>query len=724
MSLGPKPLRGQSSVPQGDPTSTFQQLSAQAASSREAGRADEAIRFYRGALQLQPDWAEGWWYLGTLNYDGDHYSEAIPAFQRLVASNPEMGPALAFLGLSEFEIKDYKNARRHLERAQHLGYGDDAELAKVAAYHLALILNWSGEFEKTVEWIRAEIGRSRPPDEIKFALGMALLRIPLTPGEVDPGKDALVQAAGEASVLMVNHESAAAAQAFSRLLAQYPKTPYLHYAYATALADAGKYEDAFREFSEEAKVSPRSAVPDARIASLQLQLHHAKQALPSARRAVLLAPHSSEAHEVLARTLKDLGETQSATKEFTIAKKLASSPAEVDLKQRQLYARLPATKKAPLQTATVAMDSEPGFDTLAQKAAAAQTTGQMDAALSYYQRALALRPDWEEGWRNLGTLYYASARYVEAISALKNSLAINDHNGNVWALLGLSEFETRDYQNSLIHLEQGRNLGLAGNPAAIQVAKYHLAILLNRAGDFDRASELLASGTGVAAQEEQVKFAMGMALLRIPRLPDEVDHASDGVIKLAGETAALLSVSKYDLAFANFQRLLQMDSRMPYLHYAYGSALASASRYGEAEEQLLAETEITPGSALPFLRRSSIALVQRHTESAAQLAQRAVQLAPESAEAHYLLGRSWLELGKVANSMTELETARRLAPNSPEVHFTLARAYAKAGQPASAETERAAFERLNTLLQKQRSQTGSQAYGEIQNQNGMHTPEP
>ena len=42
---------------------------------------DDAIRCYRSALKLQPHWAEGWWYLDTLNYDADNYAEAIPALQ-------------------------------------------------------------------------------------------------------------------------------------------------------------------------------------------------------------------------------------------------------------------------------------------------------------------------------------------------------------------------------------------------------------------------------------------------------------------------------------------------------------------------------------------------------------------------------------------------------------------------------------------------------------------
>jgi tetratricopeptide (TPR) repeat protein len=657
--------RGQGSVPESPPAAIFEQLSAQAASAREAGKVDDAIRLYHDALQLQPDWAEGLWYLGTLNYDANHYAEAVAALQSLVGLSPaltaDMGPGLAFLGLSEFETKDYKNSLFHLQQAQQQGYGDDSQLAKVATYHLGLLLNRTGEFEKTADLLGPVVRASRPPDQIKVALGMALLRIPLLPEEVDPGNDALIHSAGEAAALLYGRDSHAAVEALRQLVDAYPKTPYLHNAYAAALAADGENEEALQE-------------------------------------------------------------TRAAAKGLAIATRPESNAAEIDESQRARYARNAiAENVSPLST--TAADPEGTFSTLTQQAAAAQAAGQTDAAITSLQKALGLRPEWGEGWRSLGTLYYASARYSDAILALRKSTSFDASNGNVWALLGLSEFETGDYKNSLIHLKRGRELGLAGNASAVRVARYHLAILLNRSGDFDRATELLTPEIGAGAAEDQVAFAFGMALLRIPLLPDKVDPADVPLVRLAGETAALLSASQYDQAFANFQQLLKMNPRTPYLHYAYGSALASASRYEEAEEQLVEEMKVTPGSALPFLRRSSIALQLRHPEDALQFAQRAAQLAPESAEAHYLLGRSFLELGKTVDAVKELETARNLVPNSPEVHFSLARAYAKAGQPDAAEKERAAFEPLNALVQSERSRTGSQAYGAIQNQNGIRAAE-
>jgi tetratricopeptide (TPR) repeat protein len=292
-------------------------------------------------------------------------------------------------------------------------------------------------------------------------------------------------------------------------------------------------------------------------------------------------------------------------------------------------------------------------------------------------------------------LFYMTGRYQDAVGAFRNSVALDENHSEVWTLLGLSEFETKQYDNALIHLQRGEKMGFGGSPAAVRIAKYHLALLLNLKSEFAQSTDLLTAEVRRGSTDEQIKTALGLGLLRIPELPDQLDSARSLLVRKAGEAAALLAQARYDEAFSQFDRILAEHPNIPHLHLAYGVALASISRYDEAEVQLREETRITPDSALPHLRLASIALRLHKPQDALQSAQRALQLSPESAESHYVLGRSFLELGNTADSIKALETARRLAGNSPAVHFSLARAYAKAKRPEDAERERAIFVRLN-----------------------------
>ena len=145
----------------------------------------------------------------------------------------------------------------------------------------------------------------------------------------------------------------------------------------------------------------------------------------------------------------------------------------------------------------------------------------------------------------------------------------------------------------------------------------------------------------------------------------------------------------------------------------------SSDIYTDAQAQLREEIRVNPQSALPYRRLASIALLLHHPEEALVSAQKAVELAPDAAESHYLAGRAFLELKQEEAAVRELEQAAKLAPNSPEVHFNLAKAYVKTGQADAAERERAVFSRLNAMAEEQKSMHGSQAYAGSHGANGL-----
>ncbi len=613
----------------------FQSLATDAAAAREAGKTDEAIRDYQGAVQARPDWAEGWWYLGTLRYGEKHFAEARPSFQKVVELLPGMGAAWNFLGLSEFETQDYADSRIHLEKGQALGGADDLEIARVATYHLGLLRIKAGEFDVASTLLAASFTEAQIPEQVRNALGMAMLRVPLLPMEIDPSQDALLHAAGEAAALTAKGDAFKSIESLVALAKSYPNTPFVHYALGKALANAGRIDDALQQQRMEAKISPESALPLAEISSLETRLKRADAARQASAKAA----------------------------------QLASKVPQVNAEIARLYANHSGTN-------------------------AAATAGESDSS----------------GWRE-AMVEYTSNHFPEAIAALKTWLQGKPNDGTAWAVLGLSEFEMKDYDNALIHLQRGRELGFGGTTESVQKANYRLAMLLNRNAQFERASALEASTTmttGPLAKE--VQFVMGMTLLRIALFPEQVVEEERSIIEKAGVTAGLLQSSQYEQAFANFQAMLEQAPNMPFLHYAYGTALIAISRFEEAETEMQAELRISPKSELPYVRLASIALRQRRPADVLAPAQEALKLAPGSAEAHYLLGRAELEMGHIENAVRELEAASKISPKSAEIHFNLAKAYARAKLSEKAEGERAIFKELNEAAELQRSHTGNQAY--------------
>lgn len=640
----------------------FESLVVKADAARDAGQIDEAIHDYRAALDIRPSWDEGWWYLGTILYDADRFDEAVPALRKVVALQPKAGPAWAFLGLSEFETGDYRGSFSALQKARELGFVESPDVEKVALYHFGLLLNLQGKFEQATEVLVSAFGPNHFTDQIRVSLGLAFLRVPILPSQADPAKDALVHAAGEAAVLLADHQTEAGARSMEQMLRDYPDTPYLHYQYGLMLAASAQYPQAETHLREETRITPRSAL----------------------------------VYDALANVLRAQKKQEEAATASQRAHELAKQAVEADGAQVARYAlSRSAIKENSKSTAPAASGS---FEELARLADSERRAGRLEQAATAYRSALALRPTWPEGWRQVGTIEYMQAQHAEAVSALQQAVALDARLPDAWTLLGLSEFETRDYKNSLVHLERARTFGFTGNAAAVRIARYHLALLLNRTGEFDRALDLLVPEIAPGGLQDEIQFAMGIALLRIPALPEQVKPEQKELVRKAGEAASFLSDSHYEKAFPIIETLLKEYPTTLFLHYAYGDALAATSMYDEAQVQLREETRLNPDNALSYIRLASIELQQHHSANALADAKKAVALAPESSEARYLLGRSFLDERDIPAAIRELETARRYSPNSPRVHFNLARAYAKAGRASEAQESRAEFERLNALL--------------------------
>jgi tetratricopeptide (TPR) repeat protein len=676
-----EPGYGQTASPE------FDRAAQAATKAREAGKTNEAIKFYKEAVQLRPEWAEGWWYVGTMQYDADQFAPAIPAFQALMKLAPQASAAWNFLGLCEFEIADYDSAKRDLEEGLARGKAGEEDTGRVARYHLALLRNRAGEFEKSIELLKQEFAGGPLPNDAQFALGLATLHVGLLPRDVDPSKDAVVSEVGEAAALLAQGRMQDAILAFGKAAQKYPDTPFLNYGYGSALAASGDQERAIAAFQQELKIFPQNA--PAQIALSRIELKKGKR---------------------------------SAAQELQDAEKLLAGSASPDPRIARLYTRSDASEGASSGRALSTNDT--AFEEFARAAAARQAEGRPLEAIANYERALQIRPGWDDGLWNLAMLDYSQGRPAESLAALKSWTARHANLGAAWAVMGLCEFALKDYDNSLIHLERGEELGLSGAPEAVRTARYHYAMLLTRAGQFQKASQVLANHALNAESDKELQFVLGLASLRIAKLPGEVIDTQNSLVARTGEAVAMLTASKYDLGIPKVKQLIADYPGTPMLHFIYGKASSALSNYDEAAEQFELEAKQSSKEPAPFVELALTRLQQHRPTDAQPLAEHAVQLAPNSAEAHYALGRVYLELKRIDLAVTQLELASRLAPGSPEVHFNLAKAYARQNQPEKAEAERAIFARLNALAEERRSGQGNQAYGATRAEDTLSSAPP
>lgn len=324
----------------------FDQVAASANKAREALQLEDAIKLYQQALSLRPAWSEGWWYVATLLYDQDRYSEAARAFKQATRLQPKVGSAWAMMGLCEFQLGDYDNALAHIRQGRDLGLVDNKELTQTLRYHEGILLNLKGMFEQAQKTLRTLSVEGVGTENLIIALGLSSLRIPELPQTITPNhKDReLVRRAGWADHLYVQKNFADAQREYERLVADYPKTTNVQYAYGRYLIAQQHDEEAIEAFKREIINTPNHAFARLQIAYLKLNNKDAAGGLKYAEEAVSLNQSFPLGHYILGRLLFDLGENDRAIAALETSRKLYSEDPKIYFALARAYTK--ARRKA------------------------------------------------------------------------------------------------------------------------------------------------------------------------------------------------------------------------------------------------------------------------------------------------------------------------------------------------------------------------------------------
>ena len=334
------------------------------------------------------------------------------------------------------------------------------------------------------------------------------------------------------------------------------------------------------------------------------------------------------------------------------------------------------------------------FEDLAHRAEAALDSKPEEAA-RLYKQALAIHPEWAEGWLYMGGALYQTGRYPEATDALRKGVELAPGVGNGWALLGLSESQLEDVDQALADIRKGEELGMGSNVQFEIAVRARAAQLLIRNSAFDEALGQLQPLTRQPDVPPAAIEAMGLCVLASPEEMTELSAQRRPVVDLAGKAAWAFASQHPDAASAAYHQLLQQYPAEPGVHYAYGLYLMESDLNGAAAE-FQSELKNNPKHWPSLLVLASLQIRQGTPEQAVETLRAAMKLVPPQYHwrCHTDLGRAYLDWGKLDQAITELENAERQMPSSPHVHFFLAEAYRQAGRKADADRERGEFEKL------------------------------
>jgi len=346
------------------------------------------------------------------------------------------------------------------------------------------------------------------------------------------------------------------------------------------------------------------------------------------------------------------------------------------------------------------------FDQLLKAAEKARDENRNDESIGLFRRALSQQPESQEALWYLGSLLYEKEQYAEALDILRQFVTIRPDAGPAWALIGLGEFQLREYPRGLDHLQRAMALGMGDRKELIQTVFYHVVVLLTRLERYDDSIDMLQKMLSSGPPDPSLVEPAGLAGLRLPLLPSEIPPDRRELVDLAGRSVLAMQTQHYEEAESEFKRLISTYPNEPGVHFLYGSYLAPLHP-SESTAEFERELEISPSHVLARVRLAELLIAQHDFDRALMLARQAIKLDPKRASAHMLAGEALLAKNNDGDGIKELETARDIDSTVIRTHWDLLRAYIAAGRSQDADLEKQAIEKLSdTHLQSRPQDAG------------------
>ena len=226
--------------------------------------------------------------------------------------------------------------------------------------------------------------------------------------------------------------------------------------------------------------------------------------------------------------------------------------------------------------------------------------GSVNEAISHYQQALKIKPDYGDAHYNLGNALMRKGSVGEAISHYQQALQINPADADAHYNLGIALLQNGDIDEAMVHYRQALQI----NPRHAE-AHNNLGIALFQKGSFDDAIAEFQQAIQIKPDYAEAHNNLGYTLLQKLR----VDEA------MAQFQAALRIKPDYAEARNNLGLAHQQTGNFAEAIACYRQALQTKPDYTEAADNLAWMLATAPQASL------------RNGDQSLELARRANQLA-------------------------------------------------------------------------------------------------
>lgn len=345
-----------------------------------------------------------------------------------------------------------------------------------------------------------------------------------------------------------------------------------------------------------------------------------------------------------------------------------------------------------------------------------------DLAIPEFQAVVALDPKNVDALANLGVLLFFRGDYAQASPNLRNALSLQPDLPKIQALLGMSEKRSGDPVNALKDLETSFPL-ISENRIRVE-AGMELVELYTASGDLDKAATVMGQLRQIEPENKEVLYAAYRVY------SDLAGEAMLSLSVVAPDSAQMHQVMAHEEerqgrdagAIAQYRKAIELNPKLPGIHFELAELLNSsqdAKTRAEAEAEYKAALSANRFDENAASRLGDIYAKQGNLQKAYDSYSEAVRLQPSDADANFGLAKTLISMDKSAEALPILERAVQLDPTNAAAHFRLSTLYREAGRTEDSKREVDLYKKYKDMKEKLRA-----IYKEMQIQpNEKHSDE-
>ncbi len=307
---------------------------------------------------------------------------------------------------------------------------------------------------------------------------------------------------------------------------------------------------------------------------------------------------------------------------------------------------------------------------------------QFDVAISSYQQAVKIQPDYTEVHYNLGVAFNNVGTPTQAISSYKRALEINPDYPEAHYNLGVIYSSQRELSTAISHYQQAIKL-----KPTYSKALSNLGIALKDMGELQASSESYRQALKLQPDNPETLYNLANVLYDLGQIATAIGYYKNALEINPDYTEAhnnlgiaLKESGKPELASNHYKNALKKNPNYAEAHFNLGIILQDTGQLNEAKNHYEQALKIKPDYAEAHNNLGTTLHDLNQPEQAIGSYKEAIKIKPHYAQAHNNLGVSLNAIHRPSLAINSYTKALKLDPYYHNAHYNLGNAYKDAGQ--------------------------------------------